>query len=197
MPAMTEPSRLRENIITSYGLGWRRAEVEWERRQLLGRYQSGRQTQIMNFWGQSGIYVLFRSGKAYYVGIAPGSKAKSPRGLGIRIKDHLDDRLEMWDEFSWFGTRDITSNTDANGLILLGPARKSNDAAIQVWRSLHDMEALLFRVLRPAGNDLVPYFGERNEKQVREWVQIARQESGHYLQLARGARGAAAQDAPL
>jgi len=183
---MIEPSRLRENILTSCGLGWLKTGVDWKKGLMLGQHGSATHLKIVNFWAQSGIYVLYRGKRPYYVGIAPGSKASPPKGLGIRIRDHLDDQLEPWEGFSWFGTRDITAGTDVDGRASLGPTRKSNDSAIKVWRTLHDMEALLYRVLRPAGNDLIPYFGERRDKKVQEWSQVPSAEHKHYSKLARG-----------
>jgi hypothetical protein len=180
---MIGAARLRENVITSCGLRWERAEVDWNEQRLYGQQKKGRHVQIVDFWEQSGIYVLYLNEKVYYVGIAPGSKAIPPRGLGVRLNDHLKDLPESWDRFSWFGTREIS--LESNGAFRLGPTRKSSDAAVQVWRTLHDMEALLFLLLHPIGNIKAPHFGEREEKRVQQWAQIKRhevQQNGRFVE---------------
>src|SRR5438105_9913203 len=91
------PTAARGNVITSYGLYWDRDEVDWEHRQMPGR--QGR--KHVNFWEQSGVYVLFRDRTPFYVGISPGSKATRQRGFGSEIGDHLDDRYKGWNKFSW------------------------------------------------------------------------------------------------
>ena len=69
--------------------------------------------------GRHGIYVLYRKGKLYYVGLATN--------LRNRLKQHLRDRhADSWDRFSVYLT--------------IGD------------RHLRELEALILRTVKPAGN---------------------------------------------
>jgi hypothetical protein len=110
-------------FVKSYGLFWRRDEVEWNPGtgtkggfRLLGRqgkYLPG--LRLADFRHQKGIYILYGNHGPYYVGLT------KKQGLGNRLKDHLyDSHGGEWDRFSWFGFRAVLATTDHYGLCKLG-----------------------------------------------------------------------------
>jgi hypothetical protein len=105
--------------IKSFGLFWRRDEVDWNPGKgvkggfrLLGR--SGENLpglRVANFREQLGIYILYGNHGPYYVGLTKKGE------LGGRLKNHLtDEHADEWDRFSWFGFRTVLKGTDDYGL---------------------------------------------------------------------------------
>lgn len=84
-------------IISSFGMFWRRDAVEWvPTPKLLGMQQIG--AEPVDFNKQIGIYLLYDGREVIYVGRA------TDRPLGRRLYEHTMDRFSSrWDRFSWFG----------------------------------------------------------------------------------------------
>jgi len=90
------------DIITSFGMYWRRDVVAWKTKtQLLGK-QADADTPV-DFSGQKGIYFLYDGRELIYVGRA------SEQPFGKRLFQHTTDRLTTrWNRFSWFGLRPVS-----------------------------------------------------------------------------------------
>src|SRR5690606_4460404 len=84
-------------IITSFGMFWRKDAVEWVASpKLLGMQQIG--ATPVDFNKQLGIYLLYDGREVIYVG------RTTDRPLGRRLYEHTVDRMSArWDRFSWFG----------------------------------------------------------------------------------------------
>jgi hypothetical protein len=85
------------DIISSFGVFWRRDAIEWAATpKILGMQQIG--AKAVDFHKQVGIYLLYDGREVIYVGRA------TDRPLGRRLFEHTADRLSSrWDRFSWFG----------------------------------------------------------------------------------------------
>jgi len=85
------------DIISSFGMFWRRDFVAWKSNaSLLGMQQIG--AEPVDFYSQVGIYLLYDGREIIYVG------RSTDRPLGRRLYEHTLDRLSTrWDRFSWFG----------------------------------------------------------------------------------------------
>lgn len=123
-------------VITSFGMYWRKDEVEWKKNpKLLGMQQIG--ATPVDFCNQIGIYLLYDGREVIYVG-----RAKE-RPLGQRLYEHTLDRLSgRWDRFSWFGLLPVSET----GQIMAQP--KSYDSS----QLIPAMEALLIEALEPRQN---------------------------------------------
>ena len=131
-------------FVKSFGLFWRRDEVDWHPGtgkpfRLLGRCGANRGSiRIADFREQSGIYILYGNHGASYVGLSSN--------LGNRLKDHLWDQHEdKWDRFSWFGFRKVLKGKDDEGLCKIGPLATA--AIFTPKRVISDVEALLIRAM--------------------------------------------------
>ena len=93
----SEESEEQYDIVTSFGMFWRRNAVEWQATpKLLGKQQVG--ATPVDFNKQLGIYLLYDGREVIYIG------RTTDRPLGRRLFEHLSDRLAArWDRFSWFG----------------------------------------------------------------------------------------------
>jgi hypothetical protein len=91
-------------IISSFGMFWRRDAVEWiSNPKLLGMQQIG--AEPVNFNKQIGIYLLYDGREVIYVGRA------TDRPLGKRLYEHTPDRFSSrWDRFSWFGLLPVSED---------------------------------------------------------------------------------------
>jgi len=168
-------------FIRSYGLFWRREEINWSPGhgngkdfRLLGRRgKRYPKLEVADFRDQLGIYVLHDDYGAYYVGLA------RDRSIAKRLKDHTKDtHKDNWDRFSWFGFRGVLSTCDANGLMRLG---KMPQTLLTDSRStIGDIEALLMVTLGTTkrGNTLTMKF-----KGADRWEQIAKDETQTYYRL--------------
>lgn len=130
--------------VTSYGLFWRAAEIEWfpgkGRRnefRLLGRIGKNRPgIRVADFRRQQGIYILFDEYGPAYVGLAKGDR------LGARLRDHHGDHLVgKWDRFSWFGFNPVGATPDRGGVLSLNQPRR--DVTDDTSTTIGDLEALL------------------------------------------------------
>lgn len=123
-------------IITSFGMFWRKDAVEWiTTPKLLGMQQIG--ATPVDFFKQLGIYLLYDGREVIYVG------RTSDRPLGRRLYEHTIDRMSArWDRFSWFGLLPVS---DAGSL---GSLPGQYDAA----KLIPALEAILIEALEPRQN---------------------------------------------
>lgn len=98
------------DIISSFGMFWRRDAIDWvSKPKILGMQQIG--AQPVDFHNQVGIYLLYDGREVIYVGRA------TERPLGRRLFEHTADRLSSrWDRFSWFGLLPVSEEGDLGGL---------------------------------------------------------------------------------
>lgn len=138
LPESAEPEEVDEeqyDIVTSFGMFWRRQSVLWQSApKLLGIQQKGAVT--VDFSKQAGIYMLYDGREVIYVGRATSS-------LGKRLYDHTYDRLaSRWDRFSWFGLLPIAENGAIGNL----PGNFEGAKLIPA------LEAILIEALEPRQN---------------------------------------------
>ena len=91
-------------IVSSFGMFWRRDAVEWSTRpKLLGMQEIG--ATPVDFYNQTGIYLLYDGREVISVG------RTTERPMGRRLYEHTFDRMSArWDRFSWFGLLPINEN---------------------------------------------------------------------------------------
>ena len=165
----------KDTLIRAYGVNWKREQTGWEghgpaANRMLGQLKEhGKlRSTIADHWMQWGIYVLHRDSKPAYVGIASQ--------LGRRIKEHLNDHHGKWDQFSWFGSRDVIFEGRSPFARIVVDDPTDTDGPLRgarfgrVWL---DIEAMLHRAFLPDGTFFdergrVPYFGRR----ATEWAQL-------------------------
>lgn len=123
-------------IISSFGMFWRKDAVEWGANpKLLGMQQIG--ATPVDFCKQLGIYLLYDGREVIYVG------RTTDRPLGRRLYEHTIDRMSArWDRFSWFGLLPV-SDTGA-----LEALPSTYDAA----NLIPALEAILIEALEPRQN---------------------------------------------
>jgi hypothetical protein len=132
----SEDSEEQYEIVTSFGMFWRRDAVEWSTTpKLLGMQQLG--ATPVDFYKQLGIYLLYDGREAIYVG------RTSDRPLGRRLYEHTLDRMSArWDRFSWFGLLPVSESGQLGDL-------PSTYAAAKLIPAL---EAILIEALEPRQN---------------------------------------------
>lgn len=131
------------SFIKAYGLHWERNEVDWRRNgSLLGRIGGRVDTlRLVDFWQQTGIYVLHDAHGAYYVGQA------ERQALGERLRQHTTDtHAQRWDRFSWFGFNAILTGQTKTGIRPVKAARPKHLLG-DVAETISDVEALLIMAL--------------------------------------------------
>ena len=123
-------------IISSFGMFWRKDAIEWMATpKLLGMQQIG--ATPVDFCKQLGIYLLYDGREVIYVG------RTTDRPLGRRLYEHTIDRMSArWDRFSWFGLLPVS---DAGSL---GSLPGQYDAA----KLIPALEAILIEALEPRQN---------------------------------------------
>jgi hypothetical protein len=124
------------DIISSFGMFWRRDIVEWHNQpRILGVQQPG--AIPVDFSRQLGIYLLYDSRGVVYVG------RSTERPLGRRLYEHTFDRLATrWERFSWFGLRPVMENGELGN----APSQLPSDSIIPA------LEAVLIEALEPRQN---------------------------------------------
>ncbi len=131
-------SNLEENddIISSFGMFWRRKEVEWiSKPKLLGMQGIG--ADAIDFSQQIGIYLLYSGKEIIYVG------RSVDRPIGKRLYEHTIDRLSArWDTFSWFGL--LPFSDEGNMKVL--PKQYTSEKIAPL------LEAILIEALEPRQN---------------------------------------------
>lgn len=156
------------DIVSSFGMFWRRNAIEWiATPKLLGMQQIG--ATAVDFNRQLGIYLLYDGREVIYIG------RTTDRPLGRRLFEHTSDRMAArWDRFSWFGLLPVSESGT------LGVLPATYDAATMIPA----LEAILIEALEPRqnrkrGDDLsaVEYIQQEDpqiqKKRVRESVERA------------------------
>ena len=147
--------KAKAKLIANMGLFWRKESVLWRgnrragQHRLTGKQHGKKRMGPVNFWGQVGIYALYADYKLVYVGQAGlGDKAC----IGARLNHHTrDDLAGRWDQFSWFGLKQVRGNNT------LGARRKRVGAT---WPQLADvLEGVLIAVADPPQNSQKGRFG--------------------------------------
>lgn len=137
-PEVTESDESEEqyDIVTSFGMFWRKDAVEWiATPKLLGMQQIG--ATPVDFHKQLGIYLLYDGREVIYVG------RTTDRPLGRRLYEHTLDRMSArWDRFSWFGLLPVADSGQ------LGVLPESFMAA----KLIPALEAILIEALEPRQN---------------------------------------------
>ena len=134
--AESDESEEQYEIVTSFGMFWRKNAIEWVATpKLLGMQQIG--ATPVNFFKQLGIYLLYDGREVIYVG------RTTDRPLGRRLFEHTIDRMSArWDRFSWFGLLPVSDDGH------LGSLPESYDAA----KLIPALEAILIEALEPRQN---------------------------------------------
>lgn len=123
-------------IISSFGMFWRRDFVDWNSTpKILGMQQLG--ASPVDFYNQIGIYLLYDGREIIYVG------RSTNRPLGRRLYEHTADRLSTrWDRFSWFGLLPVSDKGQLGKL----PEEYSAPKIVPA------LEAILIESLEPRQN---------------------------------------------
>lgn len=123
-------------IVSSFGMFWRRESIEWlATPKLLGMQQIG--ATPVDFFRQLGIYLLYDGREVIYVG------RTTDRPLGRRLYEHTMDRMSArWDRFSWFGLLPVSETGQ------IGALPETYDAA----KLIPALEAILIEALEPRQN---------------------------------------------
>ena len=169
-PTIPESEEFEEQyeIITSFGMFWRRNAIEWTGTpKVLGMQQIG--ATPVDFNKQLGIYLLYDGREVIYIG------RSTDRPLGRRLFEHTCDRMAArWDRFSWFGLLPVSETGTLGNLPLTYDAAKMIPALEAIL-----IEALEPRQNRKRGDDLsaVEYIQredpEIQKKRVKESLEIA------------------------
>lgn len=124
------------DIITSFGMFWKRDSIEWSPSpKILGMQQIG--AEPVDFHKQLGIYLLYDGREVIYVGRA------TDRPLGKRLYEHTLDRFSSrWDRFSWFGLLPVSDNGT------IGKLPESYESS----KIIPAIEAILIEALEPRQN---------------------------------------------
>jgi len=132
----SEDSEEQYEIVTSFGMFWRKDAVEWiGSPKLLGMQQIG--ATPVDFCKQLGIYLLYDGREVIYVG------RTTDRPLGRRLYEHTIDRMSArWDRFSWFGLLPVSDDGK------LGPLPEGYGAA----KLIPALEAILIEAMEPRQN---------------------------------------------
>lgn len=137
-PSVEESRETEEQyeIVTSFGMFWRREAVEWKfAPKLLGMQAIG--AVPVDFRDQLGIYLLYDGREVVYVG------RTTDRPLGRRLYEHTLDRLSTrWDRFSWFGLLPVSDTGE------IGKLPDTYEAATLIPA----LEAILIEALEPRQN---------------------------------------------
>lgn len=132
----SEDSEEQYDIVTSFGMYWRKEAVEWTSTpKLLGMQQIG--ATPVDFNKQLGIYLLYDGREVIYAG------RTTDRPLGRRLYEHTFDRLSArWNRFSWFGLLPVSDKGE------IGELPETYAAA----KLIPALEAILIEALEPRQN---------------------------------------------
>jgi hypothetical protein len=132
----SEESEEQYDIVTSFGMFWRRNAIQWVATpKLLGMQQLG--ATPVDFNKQLGIYLLYDGREVIYIG------RTTDRPLGRRLFEHTFDRMAArWDRFSWFGLLPVS---DSGQLGIL-------PATYEAAKMIPALEAILIEALEPRQN---------------------------------------------
>ena len=124
------------DVITAFGMFWRKASVQWVATpKLLGMQQIG--ATPVDFHGQLGVYLLYDGRDVIYVG------RSTDRPIGRRLYEHTIDRLSArWDRFSWFGLLPVSDEGKVGAL----------PSTFDSTKLIPALEAILIEALEPPQN---------------------------------------------
>ncbi len=124
------------DIVSSFGMFWRRDEVEWtSQSKILGMQAIGADT--IDFSKQIGIYLLYSGKEIIYVG------RSIERPISKRLYEHTIDRLSArWDTFSWFGLLPFSNGGEIQSM----PQKYDSNHIIPL------LESILIEALEPRQN---------------------------------------------
>ena len=124
------------DIVSSFGMFWRKDAVEWSSSpKLLGMQQIG--ATPVDFCKQLGIYLLYDGREVIYVG------RTTERPLGRRLYEHTLDRMSArWDRFSWFGLLPVSETGQLQEL----------PGSYAASKLIPALEAILIEALEPRQN---------------------------------------------
>jgi hypothetical protein len=132
----SEETEEQYEIVTSFGMFWRRNAVEWVATpKLLGMQEIG--ATPVDFFKQLGIYLLYDGREVIYVG------RSTDRPIGRRLFEHTIDRMSArWDRFSWFGLLPVSEAGQLGAL----------PRDYQAPTIIPALEAILIEALEPRQN---------------------------------------------
>ena len=132
----SEESEEQYDIVSSFGMFWRRDAIQWVATpRLLGMQQLG--ATPVDFNKQLGIYLLYDGREVIYIG------RTTDRPLGRRLFEHTLDRLAArWDRFSWFGLLPVSESGQLGSL----------PATYEAAKMIPALEAILIEALEPRQN---------------------------------------------
>jgi len=132
----SDESEEQYDIVSSFGMFWRRDAIQWVATpKLLGMQQLG--ATPVNFNKQLGIYLLYDGREVIYIG------RTTDRPLGRRLFEHTLDRLAArWDRFSWFGLLPVSEAGQLGSL----------PATYEAAKMIPALEAILIEALEPRQN---------------------------------------------
>lgn len=123
-------------IVTSFGMFWRKDAVDWIATPKLLGMQRIEATPV-DFYKQLGIYLLYDGREVIYVG------RTTERPLGRRLYEHTLDRMSArWDRFSWFGLMPVSESGQLGDL----------PSAYVAAKLIPALEAILIEALEPRQN---------------------------------------------
>lgn len=122
-------------LVRTYGVYWKRENVNWGEPQLLGQQLNG---SPVDFGDMRGLYVLYDNREPIFVGQAISE------GLLSKLKTHTQDRLaNRWNRFSWFGIHGVNQN---------GSIHKVKTFNVTITDVANALEAVLVEGLEPRQN---------------------------------------------
>ena len=144
--------------IANYGIYWDKDKVNWwpgpgGKIRLLGRrweppqqFDPDNLVDSVNFYTQSGVYLLHQGQEVMYVGRTVTNAQGG--GLFFRLREHREnpERSPLWDRFSWFGFRPVCEN----GQLMNIPIGEDQSATIGAVVNV--LEAVLIEAFRPKLN---------------------------------------------
>lgn len=132
----SEESEEQYDIVSSFGMFWRRDLIQWASTpKLLGMQQIG--ATPVDFYKQLGIYLLYDGREVIYIG------RTTDRPLGRRLVEHTFDRMAArWDRFSWFGLLPVSDTGQLGAL----------PATYEAAKMIPALEAILIEALEPRQN---------------------------------------------
>ena len=121
--------------VAAFGLYWDKHKVKWNSGQILGRPPGS--SSSINFADQQGVYLLHKDRSVAYVG-------RTYKSLYERLRAHnRDHKTVRWNSFSWFGFRDIDSETGELKSMLEG---------LDTVNLINILESVLIEALEPPVN---------------------------------------------